>query len=148
MNMLDKLTNKYIPEPNSGCWLWIGGVQAEGYGLIRDGIKRAKAHRVSYKLFKGNIPAGLVVRHICDTPECINPDHLVLGTHKDNSDDRVKRNRQSKGSSVHSAKLKESDIPSIRIKLETRTIRDVAKEYKVHHSAIDGIKQRKTWKHI
>ena len=104
-NLIDRLLKKTIPEPNSGCWLWIGGTKKEGYGQIvirpkRPGQRRKvkSTHRVSYELLKGPIPAGMLVLHSCDMPCCINPDHLFLGTTQDNTDDMMAKGRhRSKG---------------------------------------------------
>lgn len=90
----DRLMEKVIPEPNSGCHLWLGAVRS-GYGVIGSGVgkKVALAHRVSWGLANGPIPAGLCVLHRCDVPSCVNPDHLFLGTIKDNSLDMVAKRR-------------------------------------------------------
>lgn len=85
-----------IPEPNTGCWLWIHSVNNKGYGrLLFNGTVKL-AHRVSHELFKGKIPDGLIVRHICHNPLCCNPNHLLTGTAKDNADDMVKAGRHPK----------------------------------------------------
>jgi hypothetical protein len=84
---------RHTPEPNCGCWLWTGHVNRAGYGVIDRGGRKLGAHRVSYEMNKGQIPHGLVVRHTCDVPSCVNPDHLLIGTQADNIQDAVKRNR-------------------------------------------------------
>jgi len=79
-----------MPEPNSGCWLWMGAT-VNGYGRAKYGNTGVlKAHRLSYKLFKGPIPDGLLVRHLCNVRCCVNPDHLAIGTVWDNSQDSKK----------------------------------------------------------
>lgn len=83
------IEDRYIPEPNSGCWLWIGKVAHNGYGIWGN----ERAHRKSYRLHKGPIPDGLFVCHTCDVRSCINPDHLWLGTHKENMQDIVNKGR-------------------------------------------------------
>ena len=94
--------DKFIPEPNSGCWLWIAAYNTNGYGYFRTGSmvnrtrRNEQAHRVSYKLYKGDIPQGLHVCHKCDNKSCVNPEHLFLGTVKDNMQDCVRKNRQKK----------------------------------------------------
>lgn len=84
-----------MPEPNSGCWLWLGTVNAKGYGGIFNSAypTEQKAHRVSYRAFVGDIPAGLLVCHSCDVPSCVNPAHLWLGTDADNAHDRDAKGR-------------------------------------------------------
>ena len=79
----------------AGCWLWIGAKSDMGYGAVRLGKLVAKASRVSYEIAHGPIPPGLVVRHTCDTPACVNPAHLVTGTQADNIRDRW--NKQDDG---------------------------------------------------
>lgn len=68
--------DKFIPEPNSGCWLWTGSLDRDGYGQARyRGVVR-RAHRIIYETERGPIPAGLVLDHKCRNPGCVNPDHL------------------------------------------------------------------------
>lgn len=90
---------KYVsPEPNSGCWLWDGAATYTGHGkILHQSGRLILAHRLSWTMHRGEIPSGLLVRHKCDNPRCVNPDHLCLGTHKDNSRDAVERGRISRG---------------------------------------------------
>lgn len=79
--------SRIMPEPNSGCWLWMGTLTTKQYGSMvrkRDG-KWVRAHRWSYEHFKGPIPEGLVIDHLCRVPCCVNPDHLEMVTNKINS---------------------------------------------------------------
>lgn len=77
------------------CWLWTASTDKHGYGQMSSSRGRApwKSHRVSYELHKGRIPSGLVVRHRCDNPLCVNPAHLEIGTQADNAADMVRRGR-------------------------------------------------------
>lgn len=72
------------PEPNTGCWLWTGSAP-NGYGQFGFNGKISRAHRVSYTLFKGSIPEGLVLDHLCRQPSCVNPDHLEAVTIRENT---------------------------------------------------------------
>lgn len=84
--------------PNGDCWHWTRVCAGEmGYGMIRHLGKNMRANRVMYSLAKGPIPEGLFVLHKCDNPKCINPDHLWLGTHQDNMDDMMRKDRQVSG---------------------------------------------------
>ena len=79
---------------DSGCHLWSGSRTSSGYGVIGD-TSRTRAHRLSWELAnERRIPAGMVVRHTCDTPACINPRHLLIGTDLDNAWDAIERGRR------------------------------------------------------
>lgn len=85
------------PVPESGCWLWMKSEDSGGYGTIAFRGKTMKAHRVSWLAFRGNIPSRMNILHKCDTPLCVNPDHLFLGTQHDNIRDMVGKGRQRSG---------------------------------------------------
>jgi hypothetical protein len=98
----ERFEMKYIPEPNSGCWLWTSTVSTRGYGLFKLDRRQQFAHRVAWSLANDReIPQGLVVRHRCDTPTCVNPDHLELGTHADNAKDRDSRGHNGFSNKTH-----------------------------------------------
>jgi hypothetical protein len=104
------------------CWLWTGNKNNYGYGFIWFNGKDITAHRFAYQRWVAPIPKGLIVRHSCDTPSCVNPEHLICGTNLDNSADRVARNRTSKGGGhmpKHKAKalvaLLQTDLTQMQI---------------------------------
>lgn len=87
--LAERIDRMSIPEPNSGCWLWLGTLNRK-YGMLgRDGL----AHRASYRTYVGEIPLGAIVLHKCDTPACVNPEHLVVGTSRDNAVDMTAKKR-------------------------------------------------------
>jgi len=97
-----------------GCWWWLGArQQSNGYGRFGYGRGREYAHILSYRLYKGEIPKGLFVRHRCDNPLCINPEHLLIGTQKDNMQDAKQRNRTAKGEANGRSKLSAEEVRQI-----------------------------------
>ena len=90
---LARFEAKVSPEPNTGCHLWTGAAIRQGYGYAVVGGKTRRAHRVAFEHFKQKVPEGLCVLHRCDQPACVNPDHLFLGTDKDNAVDRDRKGR-------------------------------------------------------
>lgn len=81
----------------AGCWFWIAARFQQGYGVFQDEGKALRAHRVSWEMAHGKIPAGMHVLHTCDNPSCVRPDHLFIGTNADNMRDRDSKGRQAKG---------------------------------------------------
>ena len=82
----ERLLNKVSIDKEPGCWNWKASIIKDGYGQFKFEGKMEDAHRVSYKVFIGPIPENLHVLHKCDNPSCINPDHLFLGTQRDNAE--------------------------------------------------------------
>ena len=97
----ERIEEKSIPVTESGCWLWVGHISKDGYGRLRVAGKKELAHRASYRAFIGEIPDTLLVCHKCDNPSCVNPNHLFIGTHQDNMNDKVAKGRQLSGQQHH-----------------------------------------------
>jgi hypothetical protein len=140
----------FIPEPNSGCWLWERTLSPGGYGQIRPDGQRQQigAHRFSYEKFKGPIPDGMMALHRCDVRCCVNPDHLFVGTHKDNTADMFAKGRSydRKGEGNNRAKLTAEQVLAIRS--DDRDAHRIAADYGVQRGAIYAIKSRHYWSHI
>lgn len=142
----DQTRNRFFrmfSKEDSGCWIWMSAKTGNGYGSFRLNGKNEGAHRASYIIFNGDIPAGLCVMHSCDNPLCVNPGHLSLGTVKDNAIDRNKKLRQAYGERNSGAKLTESQASEI---ISSRSgACALAKEYGVHRSTIHRIRTKRTW---
>lgn len=136
-------------EKTDSCWNWVGPTR-KGYGSIWVDGKNVRVHRASWVLKFGEIPSGLLVLHKCDNPSCVNPDHLYIGTQKDNMKDKVDRNRcahrDNKGE--HSGRAVLTNEMILAIRSDTRMNKDIADSYSVDKSTISDIKRRKSWKHI
>ena len=141
-------------QKTDGCWLWTGGVfQVSGYGQFNPdtgpGHVPVAAHRFSWELFCGPIPDGLDVLHRCDVRRCVRPDHLFLGTHQANMDDKVAKDRQVKGEAVNTARLTAADIPVIRRRFAAgESSRALARQYGVSKTSILRLARRRSWKHV
>lgn len=129
----------------NGCWICTSH-KPTSYGYIRVNRygKLFALHRVSYEVFNGHIPEGFLIRHTCDNPRCIHPDHLILGTNADNVRDRDSRNRTALGEDHGKSKLKETDVRNIR-KLAHLSSRELGRKYAVSHKAILSIRSGETW---
>jgi hypothetical protein len=141
----EKRFNESIIKLENGCWEWNRHINMYGYGLMCFRKKRELAHRVSYSIFKGNVPKESLVCHKCDNRKCANPDHLFLGTHKDNTRDMMSKNRHRFlcGEEV-STKLNSSDVKFIFMSDETCYF--LAKKFGVGETIIRNIRKRTKWK--
>jgi len=137
-----------LPQEN-GCWTWKGYKRPNGYGEAYFGRnpnrERVLAHRLAYEVMHGD-PGSLCVCHKCDTPSCVNPDHLFLGTKAENSADRNAKGRQARGERNGPAKLTETQVRAIRA--DARGCRKLAREFGVDAGTIMSIRRRKTWAHV
>jgi hypothetical protein len=155
LSVADRLLSRAEFEPNTGCWLWSGATTGSlGYGSMKIGRKMQLTHRVSYETHRGAIPDGMCVCHRCDTPACVNPDHLFVGTHADNTADKLNKGRargwDSAGERNPAAKLGEADVIAIRARLaegaETKTA--IARAFGVSQQLISAIHAGQVWSHV
>jgi hypothetical protein len=132
------------------CWRWTGATLRGGYGNFHVNKKTVQAHRFSYKLHIGKIPEGMHVLHHCDNPPCVNPKHLFLGNNLINSQDKVKKNRQTKGEDHPHHKLKLEDIPKIRNMYSSGkySMRALAKLFGICYSEMNAVINKRTWRCI
>jgi hypothetical protein len=135
-----------------GCWEWTGAL-SRGYGQFAvGGSKRVLgAHRVSWEHVNGPVPPGLFVLHRCDNPRCVRPDHLFIGTIKDNTADMLAKGRHNppRGSRCGTSKLTESDAAAIRsLAAEGFAHPIIASRFSVSRPTVSLIVARKTWRHV
>lgn len=136
-----------MPEPNSGCLLWLGVVHPTGgHGWLRYAGRAQPAHRFSWENSFGPIPAGLKVCHRCDVPSCINPLHLFLGTQADNMRDMTRKGRRARGEDFCHAKLTPTKVSAI--KRDGRYHRVIAADFGISRSLVGMIKLGKRWGHL
>lgn len=146
-NTLEKIKKRLISMKKPGCWEFKGCLDDKGYGIIRIRGKRIFAHRAAWLVFFGD-PKDLCVCHKCDVPRCVNPDHLFLGTHKDNAEDRTVKGRSAHSEKNGSAKLNCEDVLFIRKHKTEYTQKQMANMFSVSDVCISKILSRKTWKYL
>lgn len=140
---------KYVVDPN-GCWICTSHKPDKaGYFVLSVNGRDTKMHRFMYEKNIGPIPEGLLLRHKCDVPGCINPDHLEPGTHKDNNHDKIIRGRLPNQKGERSKHSKISDYDALIIK---QTIADIINYFKdtydLDYKTVFDIVHNKTWKHV
>jgi len=135
-------------DKSSGCWLWTAGKLGKGYGQFLGNSGVISAHRFSYELHYGKIPKGMYICHHCDNPLCVKPDHLFLGTPRDNVMDCIKKGRFNSpyGESHWWAKLSNEQVTEIKERAKNGGIalRRMAPEYGVSDQCIYEIVNNRT----
>ena len=131
-----------IDQPFHECILWMGAVNSGGYPVTWDGGKTVYAHRLAAKAKEGD-----VVMHTCDTPRCINPDHLRIGTAAENSQDMVNKRRQAYGEACPRAKLREEQVQLIRELKGVKSSRAVASMFDISKTNVLDIWNGRIWKY-
>ena len=143
----NRLLNKLV-KTRDGCLEFTGSRTKEGYGRIKVKGRSILAHRMSWECRHGSVPEGRLILHKCDNPPCCNPNHLYLGEHQNNTDDRVKRGRSVnlKGSDHGLSHLHEFEVLDICDRLDKGdTLQTISTYYKVSRSCIQNISKGRSW---
>lgn len=138
-------------DKSNGCWEWTGRISPFGYGQFSISAGESwQAHRLSYKIYKGEHPKKLCVCHTCDNRKCVNPSHLWLGTRNDNIQDMIKKGRATKASPENNggAKLNWNKVRKIRKMYKTGKYfqRELATIFSVDTSQVKRITNNWSWK--
>lgn len=146
-----------------GCWVWAQSKSRLGYGMVSFNGKQTSAHRVSWMLYRGDIPAGMSVCHTCDNPACVNPGHLWLGTHQQNMADKVAKGRQARGEAItknrpydpskrprgegHKLAVLNNDAVKA-IRADARSFTAIAGDFGVSRQIVSRIVRGLAWTHV
>lgn len=144
-----------------GCWEWTGTRRPDGYGVHWNGSRQVRAHRRSWEMANGPLPEGAVIRHSCDNPPCVRPDHLAIGTQQDNLADMTSRGRrvrgerhpwfgqEQRGETNRQAKLTDEQVAHIKgMAAAGHYHDDIAQRYGVTKTNVSYIASDKTWRHV
>lgn len=149
---ISRFNSKYIKTGNNDCWLWTGWKDKDSYGWIKINKKVYRAHRISYYISNGYFPINNCL-HTCDTPSCVNPNHLFDGTQADNVKDCVNKGRSRYGKTFKigdkpaNRKFLQEDIEVIKYLIDNKIPqRSIAKLFKTTHTTISEINCGKTYK--
>ncbi len=140
--IIERFRNNYYIDKENHCWNWNKCFFNSGYGRMMFNYINYRAHVLSYLLHKGNVKKGLFVCHKCDNKKCVNPDHLFLGTAKDNMQDCLKKNRKS----WSGFKLTHENV--LEIRNSKKTILELMRQFEVAESTIRNIKKNITYKDL
>jgi hypothetical protein len=144
-----RLLEKRTIDPDRGCWEFTGAKTGLGYGTIKYNAHMVLVHRLSMYIYKGfSLTDKSFCCHSCDNKKCFNPDHIFLGTCKDNVRDCIKKGRKAivLGQDQGNSKLKNDQIPKIRKLLSSGvTQKEISKKFRVHQSTISDIKTGRKW---
>jgi hypothetical protein len=149
LSVTDAFYRQISPEPMSGCWIWTGPENGRGYGRVQartiTGRRSVYAHHFALEIERGiRVAPGQVVRHKCDNTFCVNPDHLLVGTHSDNVADRQERKRQSWGLNHPRQRLSEEDVRDIRRRALTQ--KEYGRKYNISDSHVSRIQSGNKWR--
>lgn len=135
-----------MPEPNSGCHLWLLSAGVHGYGTLEVDGRYWLAHRLAWTVARGPIPEGGVICHKCDVRTCINPDHLFLGTHADNVADKIAKGRGNNGEINGASTLTVTQVRAIKAATGTHT--SVGRKFNIGRQHASVIRRGLAWRHL
>lgn len=154
--LADRFWRKVAKAGPDECWLWTGQINPNGYGRISRGLKdegAISAHRASVEIATGKpVPDDMVVMHKCDNPGCVNPAHLVVGTHAENTADMIAKGRKRTvapvGNGNGKALLTPDLVRYIRASVEEKSMAEIARELGVGKNTVRGVITGRTWAHV
>lgn len=150
--LIERFQRKYVINTESGCWDWTASKAGAGYGQIKlPGQRRQEyAHRLSYLIYKGEIPEGKSVCHRCDNMGCVNPEHLWLGSCADNQLDMKIKGRSLYGERNERAILTASDVLAIRMLCEAGDLSQakIGAKFGISQIQVSRIYRRLRWAHV
>lgn len=138
----DRFFARFVKLEN-GCWQWRAHTDLNGYGYLPGDLKHTRAHRFSYEFHIGKIPEAMLICHKCDNPGCVNPDHLFVGTSKDNAQDALQKGRAYVGEKNGMSKLTKENIKEI-LSSELNGVQ-LAQKFEVTRSTINRVRRREAW---
>ncbi len=149
MNLLlrTRLEERSIPEPNSGCTIWLGALTEAGYGQLYHEGRNQYAHRLSFEEFVGPLGPDEAC-HRCDMTWCINSNHLFRGTHKQNFEDAARKGRLARQTGELSGMSKLIAKQVIEIRADLRSHRMIASDYGISNRHVSAIKRYEVWRHL
>jgi len=151
-SLADRFQAQLSEKNEQGCILWKGYL-SNGYGKIKEGPRGSRsihAHRVAWMLAYGPIPSGKSVLHRCDVRNCVNPEHLFLGSHQDNMTDMVRKKRQACGSRSGLHKLTEEAVLSMRNRYSSEDVTkaQLSRDFQISDTIVGMILDRRRWSHV
>lgn len=149
LSVRDRLFRCMKINEDTGCWEWQKGLFSTGYGQMSVKGRNRGAHVVAYEIFNGEIPEGMLVCHKCDNPICINPEHLFLGTNKDNMEDMVNKGRSAVANNGH-VKMTEDQVRELLKMYKTGRYsrKELADYFLISINTVSSIINGVSWKHI
>jgi len=142
-----RFDDKWIEHKN-GCHIWVASTWKDGYGSFRCEGRPQGAHRVAYKMHKGEIPEGMHVCHTCDEPACVNPEHLWVGTDADNAADRDEKGRLGDRRGINNGNARITEEMAREIYHMPGRFKDIACIYRISDVQVSRIKTKESWRHI